>query len=104
MQVDFGNPGNRFVGRHFLDVDLHHSDDSGDQFKLLWHTALTGISDGRTDDYNEETLSWARVTTSGVWGPSGTDRKGVVLGRGVSVRVELVGRSIINKKKMTQHI
>src|SRR3546814_16611893 len=62
---------NRFVGRHFLDVDLHHSDDSGDQFKLLWHTALTGISDGRTDDYNEETLSWDRVTTSGVWGLSG---------------------------------
>src|SRR3546814_19550471 len=71
MQVDFGNPGNRFVGRHFLDVDLHHSDDSGDQFKLLWHTALPGISDGRTDDYNEETLSWDRVTTAGVWGLCG---------------------------------
>src|SRR3546814_2703269 len=64
MQVDFGNPGNLFFCRHFLDVDLHHSDDSGDQFKLLWHTALTGISDGRTDDYNKETLSWNRVTRS----------------------------------------
>jgi hemolysin activation/secretion protein len=66
--AEFGNPGNRFVGRHFLDLDLRHSDRSGNQFKLLWDTALTGISDGRADDYNEEGLSWDRVTTHGVWG------------------------------------
>lgn len=71
LQTDFGNPGNRFVGRHFLDVDLRHSDRSGDQFKLLWNTALTGIGDSRADDYNEETLSWDRVTRWGVWGVSG---------------------------------
>ncbi|NGY04883.1 hypothetical protein [Solimonas terrae] len=71
VRAEFGNPGNRFVGRHFLDLDLRHSDRHGDQFKLLWHTALTGISDGRADDYNEETLSWNRVTAAGIWGLQG---------------------------------
>lgn len=71
VKADFGNPGNRFVGRHFFDLDLRHSNQAGDQFKLLWNTALTGISDGRADDYNEESLSWDRVTTAGVWGIGG---------------------------------
>lgn len=71
FKADFGNPGNRFVGRHFLDAELRHSDHGGDLFKLRWNTALTGISDGRADDYNEETLSWDRATTSGVWGLAG---------------------------------
>lgn len=70
-EANFGNPGNRFVGSHFFDLDLRHSDTAGDQFKLLWHTALTGLGDGDADDYNEETLTWSRATTTGVWGVTG---------------------------------
>ncbi len=71
LSAEFGNPGNRFVGRHFLDLDLRHSDASGDQFKMLWNTALSKLNHGEADDYNEETLDWSRVTTFGIWGING---------------------------------
>nr|WP_240954029.1 ShlB/FhaC/HecB family hemolysin secretion/activation protein [Solimonas marina] len=70
-QADFGNPGNRFVGSHFFDLDLRHSDLAGDQFKLFWQTALTGLNDGDTDRYNSEALTWSRATPFGVLGVTG---------------------------------
>jgi hemolysin activation/secretion protein len=71
VSADFWNPGNRFAGRNFFDLDARHSNKVGDQFKLLWHTALTGLGDSRAEHYNEETLTWSRATTWGALGLTG---------------------------------
>lgn len=67
----FSNPGNRFVGRHFLDLDLAHVLDSGDRFGLLWSVGLSELNDeARADEYYDEELSWSRVTPAGLFGLS----------------------------------
>ncbi|WP_028079648.1 ShlB/FhaC/HecB family hemolysin secretion/activation protein [Solimonas soli] len=70
-RAEIWNPGNRFVGRNFLDLDLRHSNVVGDQFKLLWHTALTWLGDANADHFNEETLTWSRATAFGAIGLTG---------------------------------
>ena len=71
FKAEFGNPGNRFVGRHFLDLDLRHGLASGDEFNATWRTGLKGLNDEGADRYNEEMLSWSRVTRYGIFGLSG---------------------------------
>lgn len=64
----FSNPGNRFVGRHFLDLEASLVGDSGDELDLLWSTGLTGLNDdARADEYYDETLTWSRVTPRGLF-------------------------------------
>jgi len=71
-EVEFGNPGNRFVGRYFVDTTLRYSWASGDEVLGDWNHGLTGLggSEG-ADSFNEENLAWSRATTYGVFGLSG---------------------------------
>lgn len=71
-EIAFSNPGNRFVGRHFADLEVTHVRDSGDEFNLLWSVGLTDLDeDARTDEYYDETLTWSRVTPHGLFGLTG---------------------------------
>lgn len=64
----FSNPGNRFVGRHLLDLEASFVRDSGDELGLLWSIGLTGLNDdARADEYYDETLTWSRVTPQGLF-------------------------------------
>lgn len=69
---EYNNHGNRFVGRHFLDTELHHGSRRGDEFSLSWRTALTGLdSDSGAQQYDEYGVGWSRVTPRGVFGLTG---------------------------------
>jgi len=71
VRAELWNPGNRFVGRNFFDLDVRHSNIVGDQFKFLWHTALTWLGDSNARHFNEGTLTWSRATTFGAVGLTG---------------------------------
>ncbi len=71
-RAQMGNPGNRFTGRHFLDLGVRHGFASGDELMLGWQTSLSGLnSDRRSDDYNDFLAGWSRVTTAGLFGING---------------------------------
>lgn len=68
LALEFGNPGNRFSGRYFLDLEIHHARPSGDEFDLSWSRALTGLDDGNgAEDFDEQNLGWSRVTPWGLF-------------------------------------
>lgn len=68
LALEFGNPGNRFSGRYFLDLDIRHARPSGDEFTVTWARGLTGLDNGNgTDSFNEENLGWSRVTPLGLF-------------------------------------
>ncbi|WP_428310068.1 ShlB/FhaC/HecB family hemolysin secretion/activation protein [Hydrocarboniphaga sp.] len=70
--VDFGNPGNRFVGRYFSNAELRYAFDSGDEFKASWNHGFTDLGETRgADGYEEQNLVWSRVTPYGVFGLGG---------------------------------
>lgn len=72
LGVEYGNPGNRFVGRHFLDYSLRASLASGDEFKGSGRHALTGMEgDDSAAGYHEHSLGWSKVTTLGLFGITG---------------------------------
>ena len=65
--IEFGNPGNRFVGRHFLDGMARFSTQSGAEFKGFARTALSGLNDdAQSEDFDEFVLSASQVTPHGV--------------------------------------
>lgn len=68
MGLGFGNPGNRFVGRHFLDWFAKHSFTTGDEIRASGRYGMEGLdSDEPTSDgYNEHTLGWGKVTPWGL--------------------------------------
>ncbi|WP_420465856.1 ShlB/FhaC/HecB family hemolysin secretion/activation protein [Panacagrimonas sp.] len=70
--AEFGNPGNRFVGRHFLDYFATTSLTTGDEFRATGRHVLEGLSDDRgAKGYHEHSLGWSRVTPWGLFGLSG---------------------------------
>ncbi len=70
--AEFGNPGNRFVGRHFLDWFASHSLTTGDDFRATGRHVLEGLSDEPgAGGYHEHSLGWSRVTPWGLFGLSG---------------------------------
>ena len=69
LRVEFSNPGNRFVGRNFLDLDISTSSHWGDEVHLLWREGLNGLnSSGDGSRYHEPSIAWNRVTPFGVIG------------------------------------
>jgi hemolysin activation/secretion protein len=69
--LDFGNPGNRFVGRYFSNAELRYAFDSGDEIKAAWNHGFTDLGETRgADGYEEQNLAWSRVTRYGVFGLS----------------------------------
>lgn len=75
VKIEASNAGNRFVGRHFIDIDLKGGIPSGDEFRAFWRHGVTGINDEdaarNAEDYNEQILGWNRVTPWGVFGLGG---------------------------------
>lgn len=75
VKVEFSNAGNRFVGRHFVDIDLKGGIPSGDEFRVFWRHGVTGINDEdsskNSEDYNEQIIGWNRVTPWGIFGLGG---------------------------------
>ena len=73
MGLGFGNPGNRFVGRHFLDWFAKHSFTTGDEIRASGRHGMEGLdSDERSSSgYNEHTLGWGKVTPWGLFAAQG---------------------------------
>lgn len=70
--AEFGNPGNRFVGRHFLDWYASTGLTTGDEFRATGRHALEGLSDDPgAKGYHEHTVGWSRVTPWGLFGLNG---------------------------------
>lgn len=70
VRVELGNPGNRYVGRYFIDFDLRTSTRWGDEFRALARSGQHGFS-ANESDYFEQNLGWNRVTTWGIFGLGG---------------------------------
>lgn len=68
MGLGFGNPGNRFVGRHFLDWFAKTSFTTGDEFRASGRYGMEGLDNDQptSDGYNEHTLGWGKVTPWGL--------------------------------------
>lgn len=63
---EYGNPGNRFVGRYFVDAGFATGSRYGDEVRITTRTGIDEFnSDGR---YNEQHGQWSRVTPWGVFG------------------------------------
>jgi hemolysin activation/secretion protein len=74
FKFEVNNPGNRFVGRHFADLDAKFNDQWGDEFHLLGRRSLDFLNKGNEgNDYVEGDLGWDRVTPYGVFGLSGSN-------------------------------
>lgn len=71
INIDFGNPGNRFASRYFLDLGLKTASNYGDEFRLFWREGLPNVGTAAGGDYHEQNLSWNRVTPFGVYGLGG---------------------------------
>jgi hemolysin activation/secretion protein len=69
--IELGNPGNRFVGRYFADLELSTGTRWGDELRSLTRSTV-GPGDGATEgDYLQQDLAWNRVTTWGIFGIGG---------------------------------
>lgn len=71
INIDFGNPGNRFASRYFLDLGIKTASNYGDEFGLTWREGLPNVDTATGGDYHEQNLSWNRVTPHGVIGLAG---------------------------------
>lgn len=72
LTVTFGNPGNRFVGRYFGNIEATHQFDNGTQLSIGWETAITSLSSERDLngglDYNRYLVSIDQPTPLGLYG------------------------------------
>jgi hemolysin activation/secretion protein len=69
--IEIGNPGNRFVGRYFIDFNLRTGTRWGDEFRAIARSGQRGFSDAEDGDYFEQHLGWNRVTPWGIFGLGG---------------------------------
>ena len=69
VRAEVSNPGNRYVGRHFIDLDVKQNTGWGDEFHFLWRHSLTFLNHSNNgSNYAEYDLAWNRVTPYGVLG------------------------------------
>lgn len=73
VQFALGNPGNRFVGRHFAEFDITKGTEEGDELRVFWRQAVKDLNEaGRPGrDYAEQHGAWSRVTPWGIFGAGG---------------------------------
>jgi hemolysin activation/secretion protein len=71
ISIDFGNPGNRYSSRYFLDLGIKTASNYGDEFRLSWREGFPNVDTPPGGDYHEQNLSWNRVTPHGVFGVAG---------------------------------
>ena len=67
MGLGFGNPGNRFVGRHFIDWFAKHSFTTGDELRATGRYGMNGMDreDGARG-YGDFSVGWGKVTPWGL--------------------------------------
>lgn len=74
VTVTFGNPGNRFVGRYFGNIEISQQFDNGAQLNIGWETAITDLSSEKDLngglDYNRYLISLDQPTQYGLYGLS----------------------------------
>ncbi len=69
VRLEIGNPGNRYVGRNFADLDVRGGIPSGDEFRgFLRHGISQFNKRADASDFNDITLGWNRVTPWGIFG------------------------------------
>ena len=72
IKFDLGNPGNRYVGRYFADVDARAGTNWGDELHTITRFGLHGLNSGDTNGtYFEQDANWNHVTPWGVGGLNG---------------------------------
>ena len=74
LTPQFGNLGNRFVGRYLAALDIEQSFRGGWTTMAAARTALRGLNDDnglRADRYNEQQLGVSKVTPWGIFGITG---------------------------------
>lgn len=65
-----GNPGNRFVGRHFAELDVNYGTEDGEELRVFWRQAVADLNeDGQlAEDYAEQHFAYSHVTPAGIFG------------------------------------
>lgn len=68
--LEFGNPGNRFAGRHMANYFVRGAWGTGDELRVDGRHAFVGLDkpSSPSKDYREHTVSWNRVNTLGLFG------------------------------------
>lgn len=90
IRVEFGNPGNRFVGRHFLKLDVRHGFASGDEVSVTWNEGLSGLNQADdAEDYHQQKLVWNRVSPYGIFGLSGNNTDYTINAGGTEINGDL---------------
>lgn len=66
VRVAVGNPGNRYVGRRFVDLDVRMDSVSGAEFGLFWRES-DRLFQGSNADYHEQGLSASLFRPQGLF-------------------------------------
>lgn len=67
MGAGFGNPGNRFVGRHFADWFVKHSFTTGDEIRVTGRHGVTKMDDeDGARGYGDFSVGWGKVMPIGM--------------------------------------
>lgn len=65
IQVSYGNPGNRYVGRRFVDFDARAASRGGGEIGLFWRES-DKLFQGGAADYHEQALSLSQYGRLGL--------------------------------------
>ena len=70
LHAEIGNPGNRFVGRHYVDASVSAGLASGDRFVASTRDSLSALNSDEEDtgELHERRLDWRHVSTWGLFG------------------------------------
>ncbi|MCC2657199.1 MAG: hypothetical protein K0Q76_2307 [Panacagrimonas sp.] len=91
-----GNPGNRFVGRHFADWFAKHSFTTGDEVRFTGRYGLEGLDhDDGARGYGDFSAAWGRVTPWGLL---------ALQGRFTGYQVEVDALNLPDPVKLTGNI
>lgn len=73
LGAEYGNPGNRFSGRHLMNYFARNGFETGDELRVEGRHSLTGLdkNSSPSESYYEHSLIWSRVTSVGLFGLRG---------------------------------
>lgn len=70
IRVSYGNPGNRYVGRRFVDLEAQLANRAGTELSLLWRESDRLFQGGQAD-YHEQSLTLSRYRPAGLFSLAG---------------------------------
>jgi hemolysin activation/secretion protein len=93
VRAEFGNPGNRFASRYFLDMEVKTASVWGDEFRVFAREGIQNLDAGdKPGDYHEQNVGWNRVTPWGVFGAGGRFINYNYTATSVTPNVNILGR------------